>query len=362
MAYVKLHIPGPVEVSEKTFKAFCSPMVGHRGQGFKDLYAKIQPQLQTVLGTKQLVYLSTSSAWGVMEGAIRNLVTKKVLNCMCGAFSDKWLDVSQRCGKVAEGLKVEWGSPIRSEQIDAKLATGQFDALTLIHNETSTGVMSPLADIAALKKKYPDVMFIVDAVSSLSAMKIEFDALGIDVLLAGTQKAFAMPPGLAVFTCSPAALAKAATMNDRGYYFDFVEFQKNAEGNMTPSTPSIGHDYALASKLEDFFAEGLEARYARHLKLAQMTRDWAARHEFTLFPEKGFESVTLTCVNNGAKPGGRVTDVAKLQKRVKEEGFLIDGGYGKIKGTTFRLSNMGDETEESMKQLYAALDKGMTGL
>src|SRR5438105_2576043 len=237
MGHVKLHIPGPVEVSEKTFRAFCSPMIGHRGQGFKDLLAKIQPQLQALLSTKQLVYLSTSSACGVMEGAIRNLVSRKVLNCMCGAFSDKWFDVSKRCGKAAEALQVPWGSPIRAEQVDARLAAGQFDALT-------------------------------------------------------------PPPGMALFTCSPAALAKAATIKDRGYYFDFVEFQKNAEQNMTPSTPSIGHVYALASKLEEIVSEGLETRYARHAKLAQMTRDWAARHRFTLFPEKGFESVTLTCVNN----------------------------------------------------------------
>jgi len=362
MRQVKLHIPGPVEVSEKTFRAFCSPMIGHRGQGFKDLYAKIQPQLQQLLRTEQLVYLSTSSAWGVMEGAIRNLVQKKVLNCMCGAFSDKWFDVSKRCDKEAEALQVPWGSPIRASDVDKKLATGQFDALTLIHNETSTGTMSPLAEIAALKKKYPDVMFIVDAVSSLSATKIEFDNLGIDVVLAGSQKALAMPPGLTVFTCSKAALAKAATMKDRGYYFDFVEFQIDAEQNMTPSTPSIGHVYALASKLEDIFAEGLEARYARHLKLAQMTRDWSAHHGFTLFPEKGFESITLTCVNNGAKPGGRVVEVPKLQQLVKNQGFLIDGGYGKIKGATFRISNMGDETEATMQQLYAALDTAMKQL
>src|SRR5574339_927103 len=173
MAHVKLHIPGPVEVSDKTFQAFRSPMIGHRGQGFKDLYAKIQPQLQALLSTKQLVYLSTSSAWGVMEGAVRNLVQKKVLNCMCGAFSDKWFDVSKRCGKEAEALQVPWGSPIRADMVDKKLATGQFDALTLIHNETSTGVMSPLADIAALKKKYPDVMFIVDRKSTMTAVQIE---------------------------------------------------------------------------------------------------------------------------------------------------------------------------------------------
>jgi aspartate aminotransferase-like enzyme len=362
MGHVKLHIPGPVEVSAKTFQAFCQPMIGHRGQGFKDLYAAIQPKLQALLYTRQLVFLSTSSAWGVMEGALRNLVARKVLNCMCGAFSDKWLDVSKRCGKEAEALQVPWGSPIRAEAVDQKLATGQFDALTVIHNETSTGVMSPLSEIAALKKKYPDIMFIVDCVSSMTAVKVEFDALGIDVMLAGTQKAFALPPGLTVFTCSPAALAKAATAKDRGYYFDFVEFQKNAEQSMTPSTPSIAHVYALASKLEDIFAEGLEARYARHKKLAEMTRAWAAKHGFNLFPEPGYESVTLTCVSNGARPGGRVVDVPKLQKLVKDQGFLIDGGYGKIKGTTFRISNMGDETEESMNRLYAAMDEAMKQL
>ena len=186
-------------------------MIGHRSQGFKDLYARIQPQLQQLLSTKQLVYISTSSAWGVMEGAIRNLVSKKALNCMCGAFSDKWLDVSKRCGKQAEPLQVPWGSPIRAEEVDKKLASGQFDALTLIHNETSTGVMSPLAEIAALKKKYPEVMFIVDSVSSMTAAPLKFDELGIDVLLAGTQKAFALPPGTALFVCSAAALAKAST-------------------------------------------------------------------------------------------------------------------------------------------------------
>ena len=359
MGHIKLHIPGPVEVGEKTLRAFRSPMIGHRGQGFKDLYAKLQPQLQQLLSTKRLVYLSTSSAWGVMEGAIRNLVSKKVLNCMCGAFSDKWLDVSQRCGKAADPLQVEWGSPIRAEAVDKKLASGQFDALTFIHNETSTGVMSPLQEIAGLKKKYSDVMFIVDCVSSLSAVPLNFDQLGIDVLLAGTQKALAMPPGMSLFVCSAAALTKAEKIQDRGYYFDLLEFQKNAEQHMTPSTPSIGHVYALASKLEDIFAEGLETRYARHRSTNQMTRDWASRHGFNLFPEPGFESVTLTCINNGAKPGSRAVDVSKFQQLVKDKGFLIDGGYGKIKGTTFRISNMGDETETTMGELFAALDEAI---
>jgi aspartate aminotransferase-like enzyme len=362
MGNLKLHIPGPVEVSEKTYRAFCSPMIGHRSQDFKDLYSEIQPQLQKLFYTEQLVFLSTSSAWGVMEGSLRNLVSKKVLCCMCGAFSDKWIDVAKRCGKEADALKVDWGSPILPSQIDEKLATGEFDALTLVHNETSTGVMNPLEDIMALKAKYPDVMFIVDSVTSFSAVPIEFDKLGIDVLLTGSQKALALPPGFGVFAVSPAALERASTMNDRGYYFDFLEFQKNAEKSMTPSTPSIGHIYALRSKLEDILTEGLENRYKRHRKLSGLTREWAAKNELTLFPEAGYESQTLTCINNGAKPGGRIVDVAQLQKWVKAEGILIDGGYGKVKGTTFRLSNMGDETEETMQVLYQALDKGLAQL
>jgi len=291
-----------------------------------------------------------------MEGAIRNLTAKKVLCCMNGAFSDKWLDVAQRSGLAAEALRIPWGSPIRAEAIDAQLATGAFDVLTLVHNETSTGTMSPLGEIAALKQKYPDVMFVVDTVSSFSGVEIDFDALGLDVQLTGSQKALALPSGMALFTCSEAAMARAAQVANRGYYFDFLEFKKNGEKSMTPSTPSIGHIYALASKLEDIFGEGLEARFARHAQLSQMTRDWAANQGFTLFPEPGYESRTLTCVNNGAKEGGRVVDVPELQSRVKAHGILIDGGYGKIKGKAFRLSNMGDETEESMRRLYGALD------
>ena len=362
MAHLKLHIPGPVEVSNKTFEAFRTPMIGHRSQDFKDLYDSVMPNLQKLLFTERLVYLGTASAWGIMEGSLRNLVSKGVLNCMKGAFSDKWYDVSKRCGKNAEALQVDWGSPILPEQIDERLATGKFDAITLVHNETSTGVMSPIYEIAKLKEKYPDVMFIVDSVTSMTGVIIEFDKLGIDLLLAGSQKAFALPPGFSVFTASQAALERAATINDRGYYFDLIEFQKNAEKSMTPSTPSIGHIYALKSKLEDFMEEGLTKRFERHSKLSKMPRDWATNQGFTIFSEAGYESSTLTCVNNGAKSGGREVDVVKLQGLMKERGILIDGGYGKLKGKTFRLSNMGDETNETMESLYALLDESLNQL
>ncbi len=352
MPHTKLFIPGPVEVSQKTFAAFCKPMIGHRSNDFKALYGAIQPQLQALFGTAQPVFLSTSSAWGVMEGAIRNLVAKKVLNCMCGAFSDKWLDVSRRCGKQAEGLQVEWGQPVPPEALDAKLASGEFDTVTLIHNETSTGVMNSLPELCAVVRKYPDVLLIVDSVSSFSVVPIPMDELGIDVLLTGSQKALALPPGLALFSVSERAFARAATMADRGYYFDFLEFRKNQADNMTPSTPCISHIYALQSKLEEIFAEGVEARHARHAKLNAMVHDWVERNGFEFFAPEGFRSRSLTCVRNS-----REIDVAAFNAKLKERHHaVIDGGYGKIKGKTFRISNMGDETQESIGQLLGWLD------
>jgi aspartate aminotransferase-like enzyme len=357
MSHVKLYIPGPIEVSPKTASAFLQPMIGHRSADFKTLYESIHPRLQTLFGTSQPVLLSTSSAWGVMEGAIRNLVAKRVLNCMNGAFSDKWLDVSKRCGKEADGLQVPWGQPITPEALDAKLATGAYDVVTLIHNETSTGVLSPLQDLCAIVARYPDVLLVVDTVSSFSVVPIPMDAWGIDVLLTGSQKALALPPGLALFSVSERAYAKAATLKDRGYYFDFIEFQKNAAESMTPSTPSIGHIYALRSKLDDIFAEGIDARHARHAQLNDMVHGWVREHGFEFFAPEGYRSRSLTCVKNN-----RDLDIAAWIKRTKtRHSFVFDGGYGKIKGTTFRVSNMGDETVQSIQFVLDGLSDTLEG-
>ncbi len=358
MTHTKLFIPGPIEVSEKTLRAFAKPMIGHRSKEFQALYADVHPKLQALFFTKQPVFVSTTSAWGVMEGAIRNLVAKKVLNCMSGAFSDKWFDVAKKCGKQAEALQVEWGTAIRAEMIDAKLATGEFDAVTLIHNETSTGTMNPLWDIAAVMRKYPDVMFIVDVVSSFSVLAIPFDELGIDVMLAGTQKALALPAGAAVFTVSEKAYKKAEQMKDRGYYLDFVEFKKNQESNMTPTTPSISHFYALQSKLEDIETESYEARFKRHAENARITRNWIKERGFELFPETGYESVSLTCAKNT-----RNIDISKVNQFLKSKhSCVIDGGYGKIKGTTFRISHMGDERTEQIQELLHWMDEALVAV
>ena len=178
------------------------------------------------------------------------------------------------------------------------------------------------------------------------------DELGIDVLLTGSQKALAMPPGLALFAVSERAMKRAESIKDRGYYFDFVEFAKNQEQDMTPSTPAISLIYALESKLDDIFSEGIEARHARHAALNAQVHEWVKARGFDFFAPEGRRSLSLTCVKNN-----RDIDVASWIKRLREKHrFVIDGGYGKLKGKTFRISNMGDETSESIATLLAALD------
>lgn len=348
----KLFIPGPVEVSEITWAAFSRPMIGHRGEDFKNLYRAIHPGLQTLFGTKQPVFLSTSSAWGVMEASIRNLVDRGVLCCMCGAFSDKWLDVAKRCGKNAEPLQVDWGKHIDPKAIDRQLATGRFDTVTLVHNETSTGVMNPLPEICCTLAKYPEVVLVLDTVSSFSGVKIDMDALGIDVMLTGAQKALALPPGFSLFSVSEKAFARAQKIPNRGFYFDFLEFKKHQAEWITPSTPSIGHMHALQSKLEEVFEEGLDARFDRHARTNALVHEWVRRVGFEFFAEEGFHSKTLTCVKNN-----KGIDVLEFAKKLREKHHLvIDPGYGKIRGKTFRLSNMGDETEETVAHLLKCLD------
>lgn len=357
MSY-KLFIPGPVEVSAKTYQAMTTPVFGHRSQDFVKLYDAVQPGLQTLFQTKDPVYLSTSSAWGVMEGCVRNLVNKKVLNCMSGAFSDKWYDVSLRCGKDAGPLQFEWGEPLDPEKIRRELATGQYDVITMIHNETSTGTMNPLAEIMAVVREFPEVISVVDCVSSFSAVPIAKDELGIDILLCGTQKALALPPGLALITVSQRALQRAATVSARGYYFDLLEFQANHEKSMTPSTPVIPLIFALQSKLEDIFAEGIEQRHARHARLNAKVHAWVERNGFALLPPKAFASKTLSCVKNT-----RGIDVGALNKKLKADfNCVIDGGYGKLKGNTFRISNMGDETDATIDKLLQDLDTVLASL
>ena len=347
----KLFIPGPTDVYTDVLAAQNRPMIGHRGADFEALFAKIQPKLRPVFFTQSRVYLSTSSGTGLQEAAVRNCVARKVLCCVNGAFSQRWSEVAVANGKAVTRLDVEWGHAVKPEQIGAELAKGGCDALAIVHNETSTGVVSPIEDIAALvHERYPEVTIMVDAVSSLGGMPIEFDGWGLDVLLTSSQKCLAVPPGLSFAAVSDRALAKAKEIPNRGLYFDFVDLEKYLIKNQTPSTPAISLMWALDVALDRILAEGLAARFDRHAQLAKCVREWT-QDRFDLFAEQGYRSQTVTCVTNT-----RGLEVKSLNTFLKSKGMQISDGYGNLKGRTFRIAHMGEIQPRDIDELLALMD------
>jgi predicted phosphoserine aminotransferase len=329
-------------------------MIGHRMPECADLIASIQTKLPKVFFTEQTVLITASSGTGLWEAAVRNCVDKKALNCVNGAFADRFRDVTELNGKANEVLEVPWGQPILPEQVVARLATGEFDAVTIVHNETSTGVTSPIQEIAAAIRAMPngeDIMILVDSVSGLGGARIEMDAWDLDVLLSSSQKAFALPPGIAFCAVSDRAMAKAKTVPNRGYYFDFITLAKSMAKNQTPATPAVSLLYALDRQLDDMMAEGMEQRFARHLALRDMTLAWAKGQGFNIYAAEGYESPTVSNIDNN-----RGIDIGALNKYLRTRGMIISNGYGDLKGKTFRIAHMGDTTTEDMETLFAAMD------
>ena len=350
----KLFIPGPTEVREEVLSAQKRWMIGHREKDFSELYERVITKLKKVLDTEREVMVFTSSATGVMEGSIRNLVNENVLSTVCGAFSSRWADISERCDKKVKKIEVEWGCAIKPEMVEKELKENKYEAILVTHNETSTGVTNPLKEISEVVRKVsPDTLILVDAVSSMAGIKIEIDKWDIDCVFASTQKCFALPPGLTVCVISDRALEKAKNVKGRGFYFDFLLMKKYYdERKQTPSTPAISLLYAMDYQLDRMLKEGMDKRYERHKKMANKVREWALDRGFELFPEKGYESNTVTVIKNNKN-----IDVQKLVNNLKERGFTIANGYGKLKNMTFRIGHMGDLTLEEIDELLKNIDE-----
>ncbi len=347
-----LFIPGPTDVDAQVLAAQAQQMIGHRGADFQALFARIQPKLRQVFATTRRVYVSTSSGTGLQEAAMRNCVEHKVLCCVNGAFSERWYQVAVANGKDALRLDVKWGRAILPEMVNTALSAGGFDALAVVHNETSTGVASPVREIAALvRERFPDVTIMVDAVSSLGGVAIDFDDWGLDVLLTSSQKCLALPPGLSFAAVSDRALEKARRVPNRGLYFDFVDLEKHLLKNQTPSTPAISLLWALDAGLDRILAEGLANRFARHAEMAARTQAWAMK-KFDLFAQPGYRSHTITCITNTRK-----LDVNALNAHLRGKGMQISDGYGKLKDTTFRIAHMGEIQMADLETLLTTIDE-----
>ncbi|HOT72660.1 MAG TPA: alanine--glyoxylate aminotransferase family protein [Anaerohalosphaeraceae bacterium] len=351
----KLFIPGPVHVLPEVLQQLARPTLGHRNKEYSQLHKETVDMLKKILFTEQHIFLCTSSASGIWEASIRNCVKKDepVLCTMCGAFSDKWADVARSCGRIVDELKVEWGQATTPELIDKALSAKKYAAVTLVYNETSTGLTNPVYEISEMmKRKYPDVLVFVDAVSGMVGLPIHFDQLGWDVVFASVQKAFAIPPGFTVTAVSNRALEKSKSVPERGYYFDFQAFAKAAEKDQTPTTPSIPHIMALHYQCTRLLEEGMEHVWARHKEMGDYARAWAKEH-LALFCEEKYASNTLTTVKNT-----RGIDIPAVIKAVQaKHNVLFGNGYGKLKNETFRVAHMGDITLEDLKQVLAWIEE-----
>ncbi len=347
-----LFVPGPTEVRDEVLAEMARPMIAHRHADFTALCRDVFPRLPRLFGTaKSRVMVATGSATGLMEAALRNTVKKRVLCLANGAFGERWHEIAKANGVPCGSLSAEWGRAIRGEAVKKALDAGDYDAVTLVHNETSTGLMNPLAEIAAVVRERPDTLLLVDTVSSLGGVAVDVDRHGIDVCLAGVQKAMALPPGLVLFSVSDRAFARAETVPHRGYFLDFLDYRKFHDQFSTPQTPAVSIFYALRTQLDRIEREGLEARFARHREMARLVRAFAAER-FALFAEKGFESETVTCVSSA---GG--LDFAALSSFLAERGMAVAGGYGKLKDKTFRIAHMGDLVPEEIRALLSAIDE-----
>lgn len=351
----RFFLPGPTEVRPEILKEMLRPMIGHRVPAMEDLIGRMQPHLQYVFGTARPVYISASSATGLMEGAVRNGARRRVLALVNGAFSERFLDITRATGLEAEELAVEWGLAHSPDQVAERLKGGDFDAVTVVHSETSTGALNPVREIAEAAHQAGAVL-LVDSVSGMAGAPLMTDDWGIDFALAGSQKALAMPPGLAFGIAQEHMLERALEKKDRGTYFDFHEFEKNIRKNQTPNTPAVSLLYAAAAQLGSIRGETMEARWARHAAMARRTWEWieemAGRGTaLEILAPEGQRSPTVTCVRPPVGwTGPRVVAEAKAR------GFSLATGYGRLKDETFRIGHMGDLTPTHLEALLEALE------
>lgn len=348
-------LPGPTEVLDDVLAAQTRPMIGHRGKGMEELLARMQPSLQRVFRTARPVYISSSSATGLMEGALRNGARRKVLSLVNGAFSDRFHKIALACGLEADTLEVEWGGIHEPDRVAAALAGKGYDAVTVVHSETSTGALNPIADLARVVHASGDAVLLVDSVSGVAGVPVESDAWGLDFVLTGSQKALALPPGLALGVAQPGLLERAKMAKDRGIYFDFLEFEKYALQHQTPNTPALSLLYALARQLERIEAESLEARWARHEAMARRTWAWAEEQTargvpVSVLAPAGHRSWTVTCLT--VPPGRKGSEV---NAAMKARGITISAGYGKLKDATIRIGHMGEHTVAELDRVLDAL-------
>ncbi len=351
----RFFLPGPTEVRREVLEAMLRAMIGHRVPEMEALMGGIQPRLRRLFRTERPVYIAVSSGTGMMEAAVRNGARERVLSLTNGAFSERFAKIAEANGLAVDTVAVEWGEAHTAEMVRAALAGGKYDAVTVCHSETSTGVLNPIDEIAAAAHEAGDVVVLVDSVSGLSGAPVLTDEWGLDFVLTGSQKSLALPPGLAFGVAQENVLRRAESKRGRGIYFDFVEYEKNIRENQTPNTPAVSLLFALEKQLELIEAEGVEGRWRRHAEMAERVWAWVDRLrddgvDLRILAPAGSRSPTVTCV---VPPPGWTG--ATVVAAARERGFALATGYGKLRERTFRIGHMGDHSVAEVDALLDAL-------
>jgi aspartate aminotransferase-like enzyme len=349
-----LYLPGPTEVRDDVLDEMAQPMFGHRMDRMTDLYTTIVEDTKEFLDTDQDVIVLTASGTEFWEATTLNLVEDRMLVPTSGAFSERQANVAERLGTDVDRIEYEWGEAVKPEDVRAALeaSDGGYDVVGMVMNETSTGVRNPVEEIGDILEEYPDTYFVVDAISCLGGDYIDVEGHNVDCIFTSTQKAFAMPPGLAVCTVSDEAYEREVETGDSSWYGGFRRcLDYYDRKGQTHSTPAIPLMLAYRKQMKHMLDEGHRARDERHREMAEYAREWAREH-FDLYPEAGYESRTVTCVENT-----RGIDVAGTVERVSEEyDMVFSSGYGAISEESFRIGHMGEHTVESVRALTDAIE------
>jgi predicted phosphoserine aminotransferase len=358
VSFGRFFLPGPTEVRPEVLQAQVAAMIGHRGPAIQGLMGELQPGLQALFATERPVLVSTSSATGFMEAAIRNGAGGRVLALVNGAFSQRFADIARACGQEVDELAVPWGEAHDPDEVADTLRQRRYAAVTVVHSETSTGVLNDLPALAGVVRESRDTFLLVDSVPGVGGAEMRADDWGLDFVLTGSQKALALPPGLAFAVASERMMARSADMPGKGTYFDLMAFAGSLEKLQTPNTPALSLLYALRHQLERIAQEGVEGRLDRHRAMAERTWAWvdAMREHHGVGTEvmapAGFRSPTVTAIRlSGGLTGPPVVSA------MRERGWVIGAGYGALKESTIRIGHMGDHTLDELNELLGVLEE-----
>ncbi len=346
-----LYTVGPVYVAPDTLQSMTKPMITHRSPEYKELHAGIVDKIKKTLDTDMDVFIVSGSATVFNEGAIRNAVSDRMLGITNGSFGNRLIEIGELNGKAVDKVQVPWGKAMRPEDIAGKVGK-DTEAVCWCANESSTGVFSDSVAISkAVSEQNPDALKIVDAVTAAYTKDLRVKDMDADAIIFGTQKALALPPGMAIMLCSERMLDKAKTVKNRGFYTDLLKIKKQSDVNYALTTPPVSLMYGLDYQLDKLLGEGMGHVYERHAEMAKLVEDWADAKLAGVFPEEGYRSKGISVLNRGD------LDFDAFHKKLKAKGYEISNGYGDIKEKTFRIGHMGDVTPAGVKELLAVMDE-----